>query len=317
MMRKTCLCLLALTISLSSGGSLYANEEADLSGGAERHLAGHAFLPSRYIKDPFVGTYFANHVGGASAPNYSRDFYDRNGDLVFALEGSMVFASLGMEFQQHLGTNWAVGLGASGLVRTGTDALAFINDGANVNSNLDVWTKRRLRRSEKSQLTAGLSWNYASTTIFSPRDFAEHIAAGGSLATAPFVHTGKSWTLQADLSWAYAFNATYGLRAQGGFGVVEQVGEGGVLKGNNQIGLLGEVDFKDRHGFPLGLTLGHFIAFPEGLLSGPSGTVLGFWYTGKQAFIVGVESGWLQIPVDDDGGTVDGAFGVINVKYYF
>jgi len=223
-----------------------------------------------------------------------------------------------MGFQQHLGTNWAVGLAGSGLFRSGSDALAFINDGANVNTNIEAWTKRRLRRGEQSQLTAGLSWSYASTTVFTPREFARHLLDGGSLATAPFVQTGKTWELQADLLWAYAFNAMYGLRAQGSFGVTEQVGEGGVLLGSNRVGVLGEVDFKARHSFPLGVTLGHFVSFPGGHIeSGPSGTVLGFWYTGKQAFVIGVETGWLQIPVDDDGATVDGAFGEISIKYYF
>ncbi|RKZ10803.1 hypothetical protein DRQ32_06770, partial [bacterium] len=116
----------------------------------------------------------------------------------------------------------------------------------------------------------------------------------------------------------YAFNPTFGLRAHGAAGVVEQDGGGSVLLGNHRIGLLGEVDFKQKYDVPFGLTLGHFVGFPSDRIeSGLSGTELGFWYTGRQEFIIGLETGWLRIPSDDTGETINGTFGVIDIKYYF
>jgi hypothetical protein len=171
---------------------------------------------------------------------------------------------------------------------------------------------------QKSQLTAGLAWHYGTVTYFTPLEFARHLVDGGSLDTAPFVITGKTWDLQADILWAYAFNATYALRATGSFGVVENFDDDSVLKGKNRIGLMGEVDFKDRHGIPVGITLGYFNGFPKnGNLSGLSGTLLGFWYTGKTDFVIGLETGWLEIPTGQGSDIVDGAFGTINLKYYF
>lgn len=317
MNRRSLYCVLALMAMLTIAQSAVAAED-EMSEGRERHLGGHAFMPSQYIHDPFVSTSYSTHVGAASAPSFTRDFHDLNGDLLFTVEGSIAFATLGMDYQQKLGEKWSIGLGGSGLVRTGTSALAFINDGANVNTNIDAWTKRLLSRSEKSQLTAGISWHYSTTTIFTPREFAEHLIDGGSLITAPFVSTGNTWDLQADLLWAHAFNATYGIRATGSFGVINPVGRGSELMGKNTIGLMGEVDFNDKHDFPLGITLGHFNGFPTNRVgSGLRGTIMGFWYTGKTDFIIGLESGWLEIPIDDNGKTVDGAFGSLNVKYYF
>jgi len=311
-------CLFTVAVFSLIGGSLSAAEEANFAGGAERILGGHAFMHSEYIPNPFIGTAFTNHVGAASALNYKRDFRDLDGNLLFTLEGSVVFASLGMKLQQRLGDKWAVGLGGSGLVRSGTNALSFIDDGANVNTNLEAWAKRLLRRGENSQLTGGLSWRYSTVTLFTPREFAQHLIDGGSLDTAPFVVTGKTWDLQADVLWAYAFNATYGLRASGSFGVVEKFGDDSEMLGKNRVGVMGEVDFKDRHGLPLGITLGYFRGFPVNLSgAGTSGSLLGFWYTGKREFIVGLETGLLEIPTDDKGGTIDGAFGTFNIKYYF
>jgi len=318
MNRKVLISILVFVMALGMSGALSAAENADFSHGAERKLGGHSFMHSKYIFDPFISTSFSNFVGGASAPTYSRDFHDRDGELLFTLEGSIVFASLGMNFQQRLGEKWAIGVGGNGLVRSGSNALSFINDGANVGSNIDAWAKRLLQRGEKSQFTAGLSWHYSSVTYFTPRDFADHLIGGGSLATAPFVVSGKSWDVQADLLWAYAFNSMYAIRATGSLGVVEKYGESGAFVGKNQVGVLGEVDFNPRHEFPLGITLGYFLAFPmDRLQSGPSGTVMGFWFTGRQDFIIGLETGWLEIPLSDDGDTVDGAFGSINIKYFF
>lgn len=310
--------LLILAMTLSMGNTLYANEEADLSQGAERTLGGHTFMHSQYIHDPFISTNFSNFVGAASAPYYERDFHNSDGDLLFTLEGSVAFASLGMNFQQHFGRNWAVGLGGSGLIRSGTNALSFIDDGANVNTNMEAWVKRLVHRGEKSQLSLGLSWSYSAVTYFTPREFGQHLIDGGSLDTAPIVFTGKSWDIQTDVLWAYAFNATYGLRANGNFGLTEKYGDDSVLLGKNRVGVMGEVDFKDAQGIPLGVTLGYFQGFPiHRTGSGLSGTLLGFWYTGKQEFIIGLETGWLQIPIADDGETMDGMFGSINIKYYF
>ncbi len=288
------------------------------SGGEERTLNGHSFMHSQYIADPFVGSAFTNHVGAAQAVSITRDFHDLNGDYLFSLSGSVVFAALGMKYQQHLGEKWAVGAGGSALVRSGTNALSFIDDGANVTSNSEVWVKRLLQRGESSQLTAGLSWKYSSITMFTPRAFAEHILAGDSLVDAPLVFTGKLWSLQADLMWAHAFNPTFGFRTTGSFGVVEDFAHSDILLGTNRISVLGEVDFKSRYQIPVGLTLGTFYGFPPDRSgSGLKGLLLGFWYTGRDEFVIGVESGWLKIPTDDDGDNIDGVFGVFNIKYYF
>ncbi len=312
------LLITGLFASLMMLCSLISLAEQDLSSGAERTLNGHQFMPSQFILDPFVGTRFGTELGGATAVSLSRNFYDLNGDLLLTLEGSVFYATLGMNFQQNLGEKWAVGVGGSALIRSGTNAMSFINDGATVNSDILVWGRRMIHRGQKSQLTGGINWQYSTATIFTPRDFANHIIEGGSLDTAPFLTSGKTWSLQADLLWAYAFSPTFGMRANGSFGVQEKFDSSEILLGKNRVGLLGEVNFNGRYGLPLGITLGYFHGFPNDVVStGISGTVLGFWYTAKQDFVIGLETGVLFIPSDDGDETIDGAFTTFNVKYFF
>lgn len=297
---------------------LMAAESTDLSGGAERQLSGHGFLPSQYIDDPFIGTYFSNHVGAAKAVNLNTPFYSLDGELLFELKGDVAYASLGMAFQKQLFDNWAVGFSGAGLVRSGISAQALVANGADVNTDLSVWVKRRLMRTEKSQLSAGINWDYSTIKAFDLRGFSQHIRDGGSLDTAPLVSNDKVWAMQATVQWVHAFNPTFALRADGQFGVREIRGINGELMGDNRIGLLGEVDFKDRYNFPLGISLGYFQGLPANRIgSGLSGAVLGFWFTGRESFLIGVESGWLTFPVSDEGGSVDGLFGVFNAKIFF
>jgi len=312
------LLITGLAASLVVFGSLSALAQEDLSSGVERTLNGHQFMASNYVVDPFVGTRYGTALGAASALSLERTFYDLDGNPLLTLEGSVIYATLGLNFQQKIGEKWAVGFGGSAMVRSGTSAMSFINDGATVNQNLEAWGRRMIHRGEKSQFTGGITWKYSTATFFTPREFANHIVEGGSLDTAPFVQTGKIWSLQADLLWAYAFNPTFGLRATGSFGVQEKFNESEVLLGRNRVGLLGEVDFNNRFGFPFGITLGYFAGFPSDMVeAGLRGSILGFWYTAKQDFSIGLETGVLQIPADDGNDTVDGAFGSFNVKYFF
>ena len=315
---KTMIALAGLVVGLMTIGFSVAMAVENLSSGEERTLNGHRFMPSQYIMDPFVGTHFGMDLGGASALSLTREFRDLNDDVLFTLEGSVIYATLGMSFQQQLGEKWAIGAGGSALVRSGTSALSFINDGATVNKEVAFWGRRLILRGEKAQLTGGLTWQYSTASIFTPREFAEHIANGGSLDTAPFLVSGKSWSLQGDLLYAYAFNPTFGMRASGSFGVQEKFNASETLLGRNRVGVLGEVDFNDKHNVPLGITLGFFAGFPSDMVeSGIRGMVLGFWYTAKEDFIIGLETGALTIPEDEGDETIDGAFASFNIKYFF
>ena len=92
----------------------------------------------------------------------------------------------------------------------------------------------------------------------------------------------------------------------------------GVAKPTHRLGLLMEMDFKHKYRIPLGLTLGYTLGFPdEDPEAGLSGTLLGFWYTGREAFVVGVETGFMTSPVIETGEKIDSLYGVFTLRYYF
>jgi len=162
-----------------------AVDDDPLAEGRERYLNGHGFLPSLHVDDPFVSSTFQTHVGGGMAIGLKTPFTDLDDNELYVLEGDLVAASLGLGYQQKFGQKWAVGIKLAALVRAGTSAESFLTEGADLNREGNLWAMYRLKRSDKCQLTVGLEWSYSQVIFFTPKEFARHIALGGSVEDAP------------------------------------------------------------------------------------------------------------------------------------
>lgn len=312
--------MLIMVLAASMALAATAKEGDPLAEGGERHLNGHGFMPSIYVNDPFVATEFQNHVGGGSASDLTATFVDQNGDELFSLQGDLFFAALGLGFQQKLGSRWAVGGGVTALVRSGSSASSFLVEGADVDRNGNLWAKYRVTRGEKSQLSLGLDWNYSKVTYFTPGDFARYIADGGAIEDAPILINTKFWTGRLVANWAYAFSPGFAVRLNGEFGLYEEPETSGIYNGSHRVGILGEYDLKASGlGWPVGITLGYTQNLPDDdPFTGLGGTLLGFWYTGKRAFVVGLETGSMKMNVvNQESSKVDASFAIITLKYFF
>ena len=297
-----------------------AKEGDPLAEGRERHLNGHGFLPSHYVDDPFVSSTFQTHVGGGMAVDLKTPFRDLDGNELYVLEGDLVVASLGLGYQQKLGQKWALGVKMLALVRSGTSAESFLTEGADLDRQGSLWARYRLKRSDKCQLTVGLDWSYSQVIYFTPKEFARHIHEGGSLEDAPLVIKSKVWTSRITADWARGLSPMFGVRVNVGFGLYEDPLAPGVSKGSHRVGILGEMDLKHtKAGLPIGVTLGYTQALPDDdPFTGLSGTLLGFWYSGKEDFVVGVETGFMKMPVaNQETDKVDAVFGIFTIRYYF
>lgn len=310
--------ILLVLISCSfMAGLVWAGDPA-LNGGKERILGGHGFMPSVYVGNPWVATTFKNHTGGGVALGLETPFENLDGDEVFVLDGDVFYASLGVSFQQRFGDKIALGASFSGNVRTGTNTHSLVAEGANVDRSVDLWLKYRIIRSESSQFTVGLGWNYDQIFVITPREFARGIIDNQDLDKSSLLHNVKSWTGVVTMGYAYAFSPTWGIRADGHVGVYEDPTSDGDSKATHRFGVMAEMDLKHKTGFPLGISLGRTQGFPnDDPGAGLSGTLLGFWYTGRESFVVGLETGYMTLPVAGMDETVDAMYGVFTLRYYF
>lgn len=311
---------LVVFLLLISAVSVAAKEGDPMAEGGERHLNGHRFLPSVYVTTPFVSSHFQNHTGGGMAMNLKTTFNDLDGNELYVLNSDLFFAALGLGYQQKIGSKWALGAQVSGLVKSGTNAQSFLTEGADVNRAASLWAKYRLKRSEKCQMSLGLKWSYSKVLFFTPYEFAKYIYETGEIEDAPILTENKLSTTQLTFNWARGFSQAFGLRINGDFGFYDDPWTSGVLKGSYRLGILGELDLQGTKAhFPLGITLGYTLALPtDDPLVGQSGTLLGFWYTGKKDFDVGLETGFMEIAVlNREPEKVNTQFGLFTIKYYF
>lgn len=312
------LTLIFLLLIGAATNTLAGTPGPDLNQGQARHLNGHGFLPSSYVRSPWVATDFRIFVGGAQAVGLKTPFRDLDGNELFTLEGSLFYVSLGLGYQQQLGDRFAVGLKADALVRTGSNAESLISEGANVDRSANVWGKYRVLRTESSQFTAGLDWEYRKMIVITPWDFARDIINGGNLTDAQLLSNVKNWTVHMTLDYAHAFSPTLGFRANGEVGLFEDLDKPGISRATHRLGVLGELDLKHRYTVPVGLTLGYTKGFPTGVPNaGLSGLLFGVWYTGQEAFVLGLETGYMTLPVQGQAEKVDAMFGLFNLRYYF
>lgn len=297
-----------------------ASSRAKSGGGEERHLDGHGFLPSFYVLDPFVDTRFDTTVGAATAVGFSTELFDLDGSPLATVEGDLLFATLGMRYQARIGSRFALGLGASAQLRAGQSAYAFLAEGADVQNDLHAWGTWRLHRGPRDQVSVGLDWSSVGTLLFTPDEFAQDIADGASLRDASLVRDEQLWTSHVTSSWAHAFSPTYGLRASAEFGVYEDPRASSTLKAHHRLGILGEVDFQHlRGGVPIGIAAGYTQNLPDGdPYAGPAGFLFGIWYTGRDEFSVGLEMGFLKVPVlEQETSELDATSGLFSMRYSF
>ena len=307
--------LLLSALAFTTGTALGA---ANLPDGTERVLNGHGFIPSNFLGDPFVGTYFANQVGGGLAIGVETPLRDLDGNTLATVEGDLLYGVLGLEYQQNLGSVFAVGIRGAGVGRTGTSAQSFIAEGADLRTEKFIWGKWRAVRSNSVQAALGLNWGYRTGTFFTPREFAQHIADGGDLGDAPIVTEDKSWETSVAYDVAWAVSPMFGLRLSGNSGIYEAPGSDSATQWLNRWGLLGSLDLNQTRNLPLGFTLGYFWGTPEN--EPPTalrGLLLGFWYTGETDLQLGVEMGLLKTQFLGTDEDVDGQFAILTTRYYF
>ena len=308
--------LVIMMVLVAAGGA--AAGDWPLAQGGERQLNGHGFLPSLYVSEPWVGSMFQNFTGGAVAVGLETPFLDADGTPLYTLEGDLFYANLGLGYQQHLGERLAVGVKFDAMVRTGTNAQTLITEGAIVDRTMNLWFKYMVTRTEASQLTMGLDWEYRKTFIVSPYSFAQGLLNGEELDEADLLNSVKNWTSRLTLDYAHAFSPTFGVRANAAVGLYEVPLANSVSKATHRVGVLGEMDLMPSRGVPIGFTLGYTKGFPtDDPGAGLAGALFGIWYTGREEFVVGIETGFMTAPVLGQEKDIDAMFGVFTIRYYF
>jgi len=301
--------VLVAAVTLSTAVSVHAQDKEP-----KRTLGGHNYVPMDLLGDPFVGTYVRNATGGGKAIGLKVPIPDLEGGILGYAESDIGFITVGLEYQQNV-TNWlAFRLGGSGGARLGTSIQALLTEGATATFGYNFGLSVQAVRTER--LAMSVSADMVPNKIYgiSPLDFARSVVENGLDSASALLKKADGRRLFIGVRPAYTVTPWLGLQGQFEIGPnrARQKGDSGQVeseetKTQTTVGLGASVNLMGASQTPIGFNL----AFQHksgiigsGDISGGADTWnLGIWYTGRRAFIVGldiVSSSIGQVEVDDD-----------------
>jgi len=285
-------------------------------------LREHVFVPSDFIKDPFIKTFIRNSLGMASSINYNFPTITIGNREVTGVEGGLMFALLDFEFQYAVKKWLAVGGSVQALGRFGTETPSLLSQGITAGYGFELHWLFRLWQNGKMMLSGSLNlWNNSFTAI-NLQDFVGQIIEDGGLApdnklvsNTPSVRTGGG------LRYAWGLSELLGLKfyVDGGYG------ESVLLRAENQwfieFGGALSMNIKNHTGAPLGFLLGYqqnsFPFLGEGASDDIRNIVFRISYTGARDFSIGLEGFYQVTKPQGFEESIKSTGTLVSMRYYF
>jgi hypothetical protein len=297
--------LLAATLAITPG-ALAAQDAAPPAGAqsCRRCLAGHRFLVSGLVPDPFVTTHFRNGLGGGVASGLSVPFRDLDGVVIDTVGGDVGFVALDFEYQYAAARWLGVRAGTSVLARVGTTARSLVASGAEALSGLSLGVTGRVwgARTALVALTADVRRN--QVYVVDPYRFVQSVVDNGYTDEAQEVllttESTNRYTGGVRAAWTPA--PWLGLNALFEAGQADDPRPDEDKQSVTELGGSAGVDFGLVSRVPVGLTLGARTQSGSGRGAGLAGKssafALGLFYTGRPHFLIGGEGTWSRVDFD-------------------
>jgi hypothetical protein len=324
---------------LLAGGCLFAAlvagpvssavaEEADANP-APRDFGGHLFIPAALVPDPFISTTFATNTGAGAAVNHVVPIYNLHGEKIAEATSEVGFLRLGFGYQQAITQRVALRLDLDASARVGTTPKAVLADGISALYGYGAGVTVNLARKTAWQLAATADLRGNTLYGVSPLGFVQSVVNSladgdttGALTAAEDSLLGKGTNTRvlAGVRAAYTPAPWIGFTGfmEGGMGERFQKGSHGI--GVTNLGVAVSFDLDALTRYPFGL-VGSFrneslMEKGDGLGSAQS-FGLGFFYTGRRFFSIGLENTWNRLSQPRTDKKIDVAQSRITLRYDF
>jgi hypothetical protein len=284
-------------------------------------LNGHTFITNSIVRDPFIKSYLKSGLGIGQTIDYEVPAVEVNGEEILALKGNLIFATLNFEYQQAL-RDWLAFYGRFSLItRIGDEPQALIAQGVNLSTGFQLGWLGKLLRSRQMQLSTFLYLNNTSATTIDLLSFVQGVIDSGKVVPSnTLVESTPVTTVNAGLSYAYAFNRTFGLTANFEFGYGSSLDREEENKWTTAWGVSFDCDFKPKYSVPVGLLFAYQNSNYDNtqIVNGlPIQFLFQLNYTGREDFEFGVALNYQTFKES----TYDTKLQFVNLgtifKYYF
>jgi hypothetical protein len=316
-MRATVCGTVLVVLSLCVGHGARAQEPTSRE---ERELAGHHFMPSGRLPDPFVTTHARFRTAGGMADGFQATFEVPGADSTRVTSGDIGFFGLDFEYQQNLFERASARLSLEGNARVGVDNASVLSSGLSSTYGVELEGKYRVLRYTKTVLTAHAIFAQKSLFGLNPLQFAEGIVEDGYDDDDTIVIEDNLSRIVLGPGMAWAPRPWLGFTGHALVGPADpfnDVGDDTAFRW----AITGDVDFKPLVGFPIGI-MGAFDydSLPEvdnDFVEGVNSYTFQAAYTGRDEFSIGLEIIHSDVKqsdlLDDFGSTLVS----LNSRYYF
>ena len=270
----------------------------------DRCVAGHRYLVSSIVADPFVTTHFRNNLGGGFAGGLTLPVRDETGEIVDSAAG-VGFVTLDLEYQYAVKQWLGLRVGSSIQARVGTSARSLVASGAEALRGFSLGASGTVWRAPTMQVALTADARRGKVYVVDPYTFAQAVREDGLtpetrdlLMRVSYLNriTGgvrAAWTVK---PWI-GLNGVFEI---GGANDPSPEGEG--THTVSEIGASAGFDFGLISGVPVGLTLGTRYQGGSGRSVGLAGSstafALGVFYTAREFFLIGAETSFTRTNIE-------------------
>ena len=284
-------------------------------------LAGHRFIATTMVPNPFIRTQFRNTLGIGMSSGLTLPPVDIGGVEYRFESGKLLFSKFQLEYQQKV-KEWLGVWGKFGLsARLGTETQSLLTQGVTVTTGFELGWLLRLWQTDNMLLSGTVQINNSSFTAVDLVGFVEGIIDGVPESDNSLVLTVPLMAGFTGLRYAWAMNQVVGLTAATKVGYGESPDR---KQGNTwyfDAGAMVDFDFRRKYSAPVGIAAGARVSSvpdqDEDLNGSATSTVVRIDYIGRIDFNLGLEikSTWYDVSSYDLSMRYTTA--TMDFRYYF
>jgi hypothetical protein len=281
-------------------------------------LNGHSFPSVMHFKSSFINTSIFAALGMGTSSLLQYDGVSVGDYLIQRFQGKILFVNAEVQYQHKINSWLAMYFSFTLAGRLGTEMSTILVEGFNTIAGGDIGWLLKIKQNKKLNLSTSIylrsyKGNFISVSRYF-EDIINNVPDPGVVKNVPAMTAGVG------LQGAYAFNNMFGLQAHAQF----LYGEAFTYEQNKAfytLGLVGDVDFKPRQNFPLGLALGYTLTSSPQIVMNTgeyANICIGkIAYTGSDDFELGLQYSFYEIEIEgySDKTTVNNI--VLFLKFYF
>jgi hypothetical protein len=285
-------------------------------------LAGHAFIPSSFIRDPFVRTFFRTGLGFGSTLDYIPPPTVVNGKTISGPTGDLLFAILEVEYQYAVRTWLAVRGRVSMAGRVADETPALVSQGVTLLTGYELGWLFEVSRSKQLSVSGSLGLKNTSTTDVYLQRFIEGIIEAGEILPAnKLVLTTPTLRATSSLQGSYALSRLTGVTVSGSLDYGEPLTRG--ASDNWYYNLSAAFDFNlySHNGTPIGFVAGASTGSAPDLEQTDDRTTQSYFgriaYTGSEEFAFGLDLSYELLPIRGVPEKQGFLAAIVDMRLYF